>query len=267
MIQIKKKVNKRTSFLKTFDAARNLNSVQLTILITTTACNIASTILYQKSLTEPGLSDDFDVVNAVATVFGIAYIAVEIVANAKFFQGGRKKRLDLVDHAFDTNMSGEKSVGYFNAGGARSGIYRLGVLTFENSLFTSEVAKSQLFSKWLFSSILCTTFFFYASMGNKEKFNLIIQLAATGIFIHETIRFQLYSNRMSSIYACFLTLFNTLKTQADKSSMDGEIIKNVLEYEATHAWACVLLSTKNFNKLNPDLSLRWEDLKQQYEIR
>lgn len=172
----------------------------------------------------------------------------------------------MVDHAFETNFSGEKSTGYFNAQGVNKGVYKLSVLTFENSLFTSEIAKRMTYTKWGVTILIALVFIFSAALGNKWLVNDILQIAATGVLIQQAIRLQQFSDRMASIHSDFKALFNDLKDMTDKSPKEGEMLRNILNYESTHSWGSILLDSKLFNKLNPELSVKWDRIKQNYNI-
>jgi hypothetical protein len=190
----------------------------------------------------------------------------DILINDKFYNSGKEKRLDLIDHAYDTNFSGERSIGYFNSQGVPVGVYKLATLTFENSLFTSQISKKMLLSKWLTTILISIVFVISACMGNKLLVNNILQIAATGVLIQQTVRLQLFSNRMSAIHGDFKALFTDLKNMQDKAPKEGEMIRNVLNYEATHSWGNILLDSKLFTKMNPPLTQKWDKMKQDYNI-
>lgn len=251
-----------------FDKAKCLEFWQNIILIFATGFTAASIVLNNLKQEDVSfnLNQIIDIVNAVSSIFAIAYIAFDIGINHWFYKSGNEKRLDLVDHAFETNFSGEKSTGYFNAQGVNKGVYKLSVLTFENSLFTSEIAKRMTYSRWIVTALISVVFILSAALGNKLLVNNILQIAATGVLIQQTIRLQQFSNRMGNIHSDFKSLFNDLKDMADKSPKEGEMLRNILNYESTHSWGSILLDSKLFDKLNPELSVKWDRIKQNYNI-
>lgn len=251
-----------------FDKAKRLEFWQNIILIVATAFTVASIVLnnIKQEKVQFDLNQVIDAVNAISSVFAVAYIAFDLGINHWFYKSGREKRLDLVDHAFETNFSGEKSTGYFNAQGVNKGVYKLSVLTFENSLFTSEIAKRMTYTKWGVTILIALVFIFSAALGNKWLVNDILQIAATGVLIQQAIRLQQFSDRMANIHSDFKALFNDLKDMADKSPKEGEMLRNILNYESTHSWGSILLDSKLFNKLNPELSVKWDRIKQNYNI-
>ncbi|MCC7303490.1 MAG: hypothetical protein IT233_12695 [Bacteroidia bacterium] len=251
-----------------FDTAKLIERWQFIVLLLSTAATITSIALNTQKTEGPSVSgwDAIDWANASSSFFAVGYIVLEILINDKFYNSGKEKRLDLVDHAFDTNFSGEKSTGYFNPGGINKGIYKLAVLSFENSLFTSVIIRRMIVFKWIVAIIISGLFIFSACLGNKELVNNLLQIAATGILVQQAIRLQQFSNRMGNIHSDFKALFNDLKDMTDKSSKEGEMVRNILNYEATHSWGSILLNSNTFAKLNPTLSKKWDGLKQNYKI-
>mgnify|MGYP000875781599 FL=1 len=121
-----------------FDTAKKMETWQTIVLAASSIATIASIALnaIKPSAEFPSRELLITIINASATFFAIAFIVLDILINERFYTGGKDKRVDLIDHAFDTNFSGEKSTGYFNPGGVNPGIYKLAVLGFENSFFT-----------------------------------------------------------------------------------------------------------------------------------
>lgn len=252
-----------------FDIARKMEKWQARMLLVstiTTILAIALTAIKEK----PGIKyiDTWlIVVNVATTIFAVAFVVLDILVNDRFYAGGREKRIDLIDHAFGTNFSGQKSTGYFNPGNSHVGVYKLGVLGFENSLFTSTVAKKMAWGNWITTIVISIIFIVSACTGNKDLVTNLFQLAAPAVLIQQAIKLQTFSNRMSIIHAEFKTLFNSLKgVQTLSDGQQGEIIKNVLNYEATHAWGSILLNSAMFDKMNVEISAKWSQMKQDYSI-
>jgi hypothetical protein len=251
-----------------FDTAKKMETWQTIVLAASSIATIASIALnaIKPSAEFPSRELLITIINASATFFAIAFIVLDILINERFYTGGKDKRVDLIDHAFDTNFSGEKSTGYFNPGGVNPGIYKLAVLGFENSFFTCAISKKMAAKKWVVTVMISAIFIASACIGNKDLVNDLFQIAATGVLIQQAIRLQQFSNRISIIHSEFKSLFSRLKGISDKTSAQGEIIKNVLNYESTHAWGSILLDSKIFTSVNPVLSPKWEQMKLDYSI-
>lgn len=253
---------------KLFDQARLFDKIQTIVLAVATVITAVSIILngIQKNKADIYLDQYIDWANGVSSLLSIGYIVLDILTNIKFFKAGKEKRVDLIDHAFETNFSGEKSTGYFNPGGINKGLYKLAVLSFENSLFTASISKKMTGAKWGYAVVVCGIFIISACMGNKELVNNLIQIAAAGVLVQQAIKLQQFSDRMYNIHDDFKTLFSNLKDVTDKTKGEGEMVRYVLNYEATHSWGSILLDEDIFKKDNNALSQRWETMKQEYKI-
>jgi hypothetical protein len=262
-------MNRYVPHQNSFNRAKVFDQWQGWVLWISTGLTFLSILLNKVELPASVITNKeilIDWVNITASIFAVGYVVLDILINDKFYNSGIEKRLDLVDHAFDTNFSGDKSTGYFNAEGVRVGIYKLAVLIFENSLFTSTIAKKMAVKKWWMTVFISAVFIVSAGLGNKELVNNILQIAATGVLIQQTIKLQQFANRMSAIHSNLKTLFNDLISEQDKVNKEGNMIKNILDYECTHSWGGILLSSKIFNKQNDELSKKWEGMKKTYLI-
>lgn len=251
-----------------FDKAKKYDYWQSVALYISTfaALSIFILNLIQKSNSGFKLSCLIDISTILVSLSSSAFLVLDLITNGVFYEGGKQKRIDLIDNSFGSNYSGQASTGYFNSQGVQSGIYKLGVHGFENSLFTSTVAKEMAAQKWRITIILSSILFLSVCFGNRELINSLLQLALFGTMYQQAIRLQQFSNRMSEVHSDFKLLFNSLKNIPDKESMKAEIIKNVLNYEAIHAWGCILMDSKIFNNVNTELSQKWEGMKRDYNI-
>jgi hypothetical protein len=254
-------MNRNVPYQKSFDNTRKLSFCQNIVLVIITICSIVQIFLnvYDISCGENALT-------VISSFFIVIYLVLEVLVNDFFYNSGKKKRLDLIDHAFETHFTGEKSSGYFNSGNTPKGVYKLAVQSFENSLFTSEISKRMLLKSWGITSIIFIVFIFSAFIGSQLLVNSLVQFAATGILIQQSIKLQLFSNRMNLVLNDFKQLFSDMRNLDDKSSKEGEMVKNILNYETTHSWGSILADSKIFNQLNPSLSATWEDMKRSYNI-
>lgn len=247
-----------------FDVVRLLAKLQFWVLLCATLLSIVAFGLHVGSINNHESWITFT--TSLSSIFAVSYLILEIVINTKFYNAGCEKRLDMIDHAFDSLLSGDKSINYFNPGTIGNGVYKLGVLSFENSLFTSKIAQKELFGKWILVILVSATFLASAAFGNRVLVNLLIQLTMTGVVFINAIKFQQFSNRMDKIHSSFKEVFNDLKHESDKSKKEALLIKNILDYESTHAWGGILLSSRKFRKMNAELSKKWEGLKEAYNI-
>lgn len=251
-----------------FDFAQKLDKVQTIALIVSTAfaaIHIVLSSVLSKDVANIKCYDD--IANGLSTFFSIAFITLDVIVNYKFYKAEIEKRKDLIDHAFGKNYTGGKSTGYFNAQGVPIGVYKLAVQSFENSLYTNEVAKRMTFGKWSIAIIFTAIFVLSACVGDKFIVNSVLQLGATGVLILQAVKLQLFSNRIDDIHSDFKKLFTDLKDGSDKTLKEGEMVLCVLNYETTLSWASILTDSKIFNQLNEkELPDKWNAMKVDYQI-
>jgi hypothetical protein len=205
--------------------------------------------------------------NVIATFLAVVFVILEIVVNFSFYKSTREKHLDLLDHAFNEDFTGEKSTGYFNSANVPAGVYKLAVLTFENSLFTSVISKEMTERKWTIAIVIGFLLLTSAAFGNDVLFNGIAQLTLTGVIIVQAVRLQLFTNQMRDIHEEFKSAFNDLKDKSRFTDKPGRLLRLPLRYVTTLTWGSILLSQKIFNKKNPALSVKWEQMKTIYKIQ
>lgn len=251
-----------------YDQAKKYDGWQTKVLIIATLLAIATIVINAIKNMFPAFDFNciLDVINALVSVLSVLYIALDLLVNHKFYRAEKGRRIDFIDHAFKTNFSGDRSRGYYNPGGINEGVYKMSVQTFENSLFSTNSAKKMTMSKWTYATIVLIVFLVSACLGEKGWVNNLLQLAAAGILVQQAFKFQYFSNRIEDIHSDFKTLFNNLTDVTDKSKHEGEMVKNVLNYETTLAWGSMILDSEIFNKDNDELSRRWEQMKLDYKI-
>lgn len=261
-------MNRIVPHQKLFDDAKKLDKAQGITLFLAAVVTITSVVLNALKKDHCSLEGNtcLDIVDGVASLLSVTYLVLELLVSNKLFQAEKARRVDLIDHSFGTNFSGEQSTGYYNAGGINPGVYKLAVHVFENSFFSCNTIKQMTTKKWIYAIIVFLVFLISAFLGEKLVLNSLIQVAAAGILVQQAIKFQQFSNRMHNIHSDIKLLFSNLRDVVDKTSNEGEMAKNVIAYETTISAAGIILDDKIFNNDNADLSNKWEQLKQSYKI-
>lgn len=260
--------------LNDFDTAKKIEKHQNKILWIATALSGLAFILNLETVkTGIGVQGWTVVANyftkwsaILVSVMAIIYSVLEFIIQSYIAAGGKKKRSDLIDNSLGSNLSGIKSTGYFSNSQVDDGIYKLAVNCFENSYFTATIVSNMLWKKWITTGALVIAIMLAAFSGGLGVLNTLIQLTVTGAVLQQSIKLQWYYFKMNQIFEDFKTLFNSLNGDATPEKRSPEILKNVLNYECTHAWGGVLNETEIYTKLNPELSRNWETMKTNYNI-
>ncbi len=251
-----------------FDQVKVFDKWQTRLLFVATLFTIASIVLSSIEKSNPNLWLDsyINFITSVVSILSVTYIALELIGNYKFYKAEKARRMDMIDHAFDTHFSGDRSTGYYNPGGISIGVYKLAVQAFENSFFTSNTTKKMTVGKWIYACIVLAIFLISACLGDRQWVNDLVQIAAAGILVQQALKLHLFCNQMENIHSDFKTMFSNLKDVADKTKNEGEMVKNILNYESTLAWGSTIMDDKIFFRDNDTLSQKWEKMKQDYMI-
>lgn len=253
---------------KLYDDAKALDKWQAITLILAAIFTFTSITLNILKEVHVSLKGNIyvDIVDGSTSLLAVVYIVFEVLVSSKLYKAEKARRTDLIDHSFSTNFSGQQSSGYYNSGGINPGVYKIAVNGFENSLFSSSTAKKMTTMKWVAASVVLIIFLLSAFMGEKLILNSLIQVAAAGVLVQQAIKLQLFSDRINKIHEDFKTLFSNMRDETDKTKREGEMVRNVLNYETTISSAGIILDSTIFFKHNDELSRSWEKMKQDYKI-
>ncbi len=172
-----------------------------------------------------------------------------------------KRRDDFFDNSLNTQLAEATSTGYYSNEHINPGLLKMGVNSFENSFFSKAVSGKML-KPMLKKSALLLILFLALALTNKELLTIALQLALPFTIILQTIRLFLYNKRMKDIFKNYQTIFSAT-TDGKKEQL---IIHNMTSYETTLSWACIKLDSKLFDEMNDDLTIKWEEIKQRYNI-
>lgn len=200
--------------------------------------------------------------NALNCFFAVIYFLSDIVANYLFQMAEAKRRDDFFDNSLNTQLAEKNSEGYFSNQHLNHGIVKMGVNNFENSFLSKSVSGKMLKPMLLKSALVFTLFLSLALFTDREILTTALQLVFPFTIIQQSIRLFLYYKRINDVFKNYQKIFAST-TDGKKEQL---IIHNMTSYETTLAWACLKLDSDIFEKMNPDLSIEWEELKRKYNI-
>ena len=100
---------------------------------------------------------------------------------------------------------------------------------------------------------------------NNEIFLPILQAFLSIHLIGDLIKLYIFVYKNGNIYEELRVLFSDIRENKDYN-YEPKIVKIAIEYEANLIWANINLDSKIYNKLNPELSDKWEEMKVEYKI-
>lgn len=178
----------------------------------------------------------------------------------------RARRKQNLSNAFGASLSNERTNLYYNNSYKHS-ILRLGANTFENSLFSKETAGEMLkktrlvfvgyFIIWLVVLLV--------RQSNLDLITWITQVLFSGDIIGYWVSLELLRHRTERVFERYHDFF---LHNIDDSSAEGmaTIIDIYSDYESAKASAGIKLDSEIFHKLNPTLTVQWEELKEQLKM-
>ena len=257
-------MNKKVPFSSDFVNAKKINKYSK-ILLCVSAFLLITNFILTKVPTPP-----FGIIHwiKIANYLSITLFAISgVIVNYIHFKAESFRRDDFIDNSFGSILAEERSKNYYTNDELPKGLYKMGVNSFESCFFSYNIIKKSLPILWFKVGIFSVLFIFFAISGFDGIAFLIIQLAIPAILIQQAVKYTLFHSRLNKVFEKYRTLFNNLKGKNDKEQCNTEIIKNILEYETTISWGNILLNEKTYKRMNPSLSIKWEELKKEYSIQ
>ncbi|MDR0507093.1 MAG: hypothetical protein LBH32_09815 [Dysgonamonadaceae bacterium] len=255
-------MNKKVPFKNKYDTAKKYDKISTCLLYISTALLICNFIL-SKTAIPISVIRWIEIINCLAIVL---FSIVEFVVDYIHFGAETHRREDLVDNSFACLLAENRTESYYTNDDLKAGLYKMGVNNFESCFFSYNIAKADLTCLWLKSIILSLLFIFVGIVGYNEILIFIVQLSIPAVLLQQSIKHTIFVSRLKNVLERYRTLFSNLKSNKNKKN-DSEIIRDILEYEATISWGNTLLDESTYNKMNASLSNEWEDLKKEYSIR
>jgi hypothetical protein len=255
-------MNKQVPFKNKFDTAKKYDKFSTYLLYFSTILLISSFILSKTSNTPTSIIRWIEIINCLTIIL---FTAIEFIVDYVHFGAETHRREDLVDNSFASLIAENRTESYYTNDDLKSGLYKMGVNNFESCFFSYNIAKKDLTCLWIKSIVLSLLFIFIGIVGYDEVLIFIIQLSIPVVLIQQSIKHTLFVSRLKNVLERYRTLFSSLKSNKNKKN-DSEIIRDILEYEATISWGNTLLDEKIYNQMNDMLSSEWNKLKQEYSI-
>lgn len=179
------------------------------------------------------------------------------------------RRKDFIDNSFGTKLHNQSSIEYYDNEEIEKGLYKMMVNLFENSLFSKEVSdkmKSKAMVHSIIPSIIVLGFAIFGFSRNQIALP-ILQLFLSQLFILKVIIIWEYNKKVENTFNKILNLFDSpKKIKEDIINYKPQILNILVEYECNISNSNLFLDGKIFDKLNPELTKEWEDMKNRYKI-
>ena len=176
----------------------------------------------------------------------------------------RMRRRQMLSDAFGAPLSHDKTSLYYNNEYSPS-IQRLGSNTMENALFSKEIASKMLVTKRLITGCygLFWVIAFSLRHNNLEILSWITQIVFSGEVVAQWLNLEVLRLRHERTYERLHDHFLN-EVGGDSPKAIANILDNFVAYESAKSSAGILLSSKKFHELNPELTEKWDQIR--YEL-
>ena len=256
-------MNKKVPQEIDFKTIQKISSFSDLILIISAFLSILILLIDNWSSLQIGKNDSLlNLLNSLLAIASVCFFLIDILQNYFFQKAEDKRRTDFIDNSLGTILADENSIGYFSNDEIAQGFYKMGINCFENSFFTKEISAKMKLMMFLKSILIILLFIGIALFTTQKIFAAVLQITLPFTLLQQSIKLALFNARVGQVFDNFKMAFSAI----DKKNIEKVIIHYVLKYETTLAWGGILISSKIFRKLNPKLTIEWNELKKKYII-
>jgi len=203
-----------------------------------------------------------NILQAVFIVFVIAHFTTSQINRFYLIpKAERMRRKQMISDAFGTTLSHDRTSLYYNNEYPPS-LNRLGANTMENSLFSKEITASMLCSKRIITGgyVAIWLLAFALRHNNLAVLSWITQTVFSGAIVVQWINLEImhfrHEHTFEELHSYFLH-----KIGESSPGAIATILDNFVAYESAKSSAGCLLSSKVFNKLNPKITEKWNQIR------
>lgn len=178
-----------------------------------------------------------------------------------------ERRKGFIDNSLGTKLLDNPVLNYYDNDSIKQGSYKMLVNCYENCFFTYNIIKAMLPKMIIKNTILFVLLLVFAYFGIKDNIIAIpfLQLFLSSMFLIELIYHIIFFFKLKNLCERFKQIFSGPKSTKNKTIQDA--IYMVLEYETALAYNKSPNSDSVYQKLNDQLTEKWNFIKQNYDIR
>jgi len=253
-------MNKIVPFNTYYDRVKRIDNIGTFLLYASGLISIAI-LLIDKSFF-PNKEVFHNYLNSLLAVFSVIYFFFNILQNYFFQNAEFHRKNDFTDNSFKTKLSEKNSTNYFSNDNIENGILKLGVNCFENSFFTRNILGKMVIKESVKSAIILCLFILVAAVTDNRIFVTLLKMALPLSIIQKTVKLLILHQSVSKVFFGFKQIF----AYVNEAMQPSLIINNVINYEKSLSWACITLDSKVFKKMNDELSIEWERIKNEHSL-
>lgn len=202
-------------------------------------------------------------INIVFIIINITYFIISNWVSLSLLREAQsKRRVHLLSNALGVKLDDEQTQRYYN-NTQKESIIRLGINSFENTLFTLRVTEEMVKTERIkvVSYILLFALLMLINGININFISIIAQTVFTTGLIVNGIKLEILRSSCKQLFNEFRQVFLNNGTKNNKK-VSALLLQHVFQYETTVAGMGILTSEKVFKRINAKVTLEWENIKE-----
>lgn len=211
---------------------------------------------------------------------GFAVVSVLFLTGGLYFQqrfsttyqkAENIRRDGLVDSAFGTKMADIQSDGYYDTEEVEIGLRKLLANIHENSLLSERILEPTFRRKEIFSLIAFVLLVIVAFLSSltSQVFLAALQVYLSANFLGDFFRLRELQGSINEVQSNCKKIWEILEQYGEKKmsiQIQGKIIREVIRYETSLAYASVLFEQKVYDEINDSTTEEWYTIRERYKI-
>lgn len=196
-------------------------------------------------------------------VLGVAYFGLGIAQRLWLIPGAeRTRRRNFLSDSFRSKLTDDQTVGYYN-NDFDAGLIRMGANTMENAFFSEAIARQMLLCERLKAVTCAATWLALLAyrFSSFETVSWITQVVFSAEVLESWLTLELFRHRCERVYERLHEFFRG-KFSKRSNENNSTILDAFADYECAKASMGTLLSSRIFQRLNPKLTTKWENIRQ-----
>ena len=216
----------------------------------------------------PNLNID-NFINPINIVCLLLFFLLEIIVDFVLMpQADNIRRDDFLDNSFGSKFATHNSVEYYDNDEINVGLFKASVNLFENCFFSLRLLNSILPKRIIRPAIVLISVLVMGYFGFKNvPISLsVLQLLFSATILGRLIKHLILQAQLNSIQDNWIAIFQNSDFIEHPENYKATVYRIWLKYEVIHSKISANIPNNVFNKLNPNLTEDWNQLKTKYNI-
>ena len=209
-----------------------------------------------------------DIMAVLALLAGVAKFYFQWQFELSYRQAEETRRNGLIDDSFETKSANTPSEGYYDTKDIEHGIKKLLSNIHENSLFSSKITYA-MFKKTEIRTLIMIGAIFTIALLNflgSQSVVAVVDMFLSLDLLRDYLKLKKLQNDLENVQTSCKYIWNHYSSKRGKAEMKttAEIIRVVIKYETSLAYASLMFDNNIFRQLNSSITSEWEEVKKRF---